>query len=268
MAIDAQTKDDIFRNPATANLHFGRYISTIQLEDMILTAIQEGVQKSTRMLLLSQKDGHRNFIESPLGLVHQPVLAVSKQGTVAAVWNEATSQGWEIQTAIVNPKKFVLEQIETVYTSQTLCLAPTAAFVGDELNIAWSGLDDGQFQIHVSRKVDGEWVVDRGLAIPGVDCFRPQLAAMSDKLLCTWDQYQSPTYHIALSQYDGSKWRSVTLPQTGEERWSCPKIVANESCAWITWLVVTDVIDDLGIIDHQVFAPVVCYDGKIGRAHV
>ena len=262
MVIDAQTKDDIFRNPTIDNLHFGRYIATIQFKDMILTAIQEGVQKSTRMLLFSQRNGNRKFIESPLGLVHQPVLAVSKQGTVAAVWNEATAEGWEIRTAIVNLEKTSLDQIETVCTSQTLCLAPTVAFVGEKLYIAWSGLDSGQFQIHVSSKMDSEWIMDRDLAVPGVDCFRPQLAAMRGKLLCIWDQYQQPTYNIALREYDGEKWRSITIPQAAHERWFYPRIVANESYAWITWLVVTDVIDDLGIIDHDVFAPVACYDGR------
>jgi len=107
-----------------------------------------------------------------------------------------------------------------------------------------------------------KWIMDRGLTVPGVDCFRPQLAAMRDKLLCVWDQYQQPTYHIALSEYDGEKWRSVTVPQPDQERWLCPRIVTNELNAWITWLVVADVIDDLGIIDHDVFAPVACYDGQ------
>jgi hypothetical protein len=55
MAIDARTKDDVFRNPTMDRRHFGRHLSTCQVNGTAVMAIQEGIGQSTRILLLVQR---------------------------------------------------------------------------------------------------------------------------------------------------------------------------------------------------------------------
>ncbi len=263
MALDAQTKDEIFRNPTTGRRHFGRYLATLRRGPDRIAAVQEGLGRDTRILLLIDRDGDRRFVELPGEKAYRPALALLPAGRLAVAWNEATDSGWAIRLARLGGEALAVERVDTVFGSDSLVMPPTLATRGEELWLAWSGLVGGDVRVRLAEALpDGTARTVDPLSPAGVDCFRPQVAAMGQRLLLAWDRYDRPDYRIDLCEYVDD--RCQTLDELGGdgERWLCPRLLAGQREALLTGLVVQDVIDDeLGIVDHGVFAPVARFDG-------
>jgi hypothetical protein len=263
MALTAQAKDDIFRNPTTGQRHFGRYLITVRVGGGMVAAVQEGVRCETRILLLVVRDGRREFIELPMGLSYRPALAVSPGGQLAAVWNEPTDDGWEIRTARIDLDALSAGPVTTIHASAELLQRPAAVFLKEQLYVAFSARIDGRFAVCVAAEGAGGWDVSESISPGDVDCCRPVLAARGPALLAAWDEYHAPDYRIRLSEYDGKAWREVDCLARPGQRWLDPRLIADDATAWLTCIIVEDVIDDeLGVIDRATYAPVVRWDGE------
>ena len=259
--MDALKKDEIFRNPESGQIHFGRNISSAFVNGTVWSAMQLGQGKQTTVLALHRrKDAAQSLVVGSEGLAHQPCLAARVDGIMSVTWNEPVEGGWEVRSAQVDTKNNTLVNEEVVFSSTNLCLPPTAAYLGNQLWVAWAGVCGENIKIHVSRKIDGQWEHLGSVSKDGIDCFRPQLAAYEGGIYLAWDQYSNKSYEVVLAEYKSGSFDVLQTLSRKNERWLCPKVIAApDGGVYLTWVVLKEVIDDLGIIDHFPFAMVAKY---------
>ena len=259
--MDAQEKDDVFRNPELTNMHFGRHISTACIDNRLWLALQMEHENSISVLVAHRDNGEGfSFIHGPDGLPHQPVIIEGPDGNPFVVWNEATDAGWEIRCSGIDIAGERFGDIETVFASERLILPPTATSYGGNLWIAWAGIDGDRVRIHVADNVSGSWCVSRLVQDSHCDCFRPCLASTQDSVYLVHDRYCSESYEIVMASLDNGTWNEIDSRGEENERWMCPRALgASDGSVWLTWVVLKEVVDKLGIIDHFAFAVVALY---------
>ncbi|MCK5801998.1 MAG: hypothetical protein KAI66_04160, partial [Lentisphaeria bacterium] len=86
---------------------------------------------------------------------------------------------------------------------------------------------------------------------PDVDSFRPQLAVLDyGRVYLVYDRYVNGTYEIVLGALANGKLHVIETLSNPGERWLTPKITAAGDTAYLVWIVLREVEDDLGIHDH------------------
>jgi len=249
---------DRFHYPAGKGPYFGRALSSACTDATLWTAVQMEEGGRNTVLLCRQNAEERSLLAlSPEGFCHQPCLAPAGGGRVVVAWNETHGDAWFIKCASVDGKSSEFERVETVYSSGRLCLPPTVTVLEGQTWVCWPCLEEDAIRIRLARKGDGGWEQFESPSPAGVNAFRPSLAANREGLLLAWDQYEGGTYKVVLAHFDGSRSHFLgTIGQEGERSF-CPKLVAcPHGGAYATWLVVQDVADSLGIVDHFAFAQV------------
>ena len=195
------------------------------------------------------------------GFCHRPALAASDEAGLAVAWNESRGAGWAVQCAFVDPDTSTAGRVETVHEGRSMCLPPAIEFQGPVLWVAWPCCDGGALRIHVAKRTSRGWERLGPTSPPGVDAFRPSLAAGGAGAFLAWDQYDAGTYSVGAARIDSAEGWRHTLSGNEGERFLCPKLTAGDEAAHVTWLALRDVTDDWGIVDHFPFAPVACVRG-------
>ena len=257
MAISAEEKDRLFRNPPAGQLHLGRAIATAAHSNCLWSAVQMGKSKATWIhLSRTDESGRESVFDTSPGGAYQPALGIGRNGNVAVVWNETGPAGWEIRGAMVEAAGSGLGPVEVVHSTKALCLPPTVVVTGDGLIAAWAQRDGDRLRVHVSRRLNGKWTPPSAVSPADVDSFRPALASDGDRVVLAWDTYLDGRYQIQVAEPVDDNWCvRATLGAEGE-RWLSPRCVCASGGAYVTWVVLQPVTDDLGIIDHQPLAMV------------
>ena len=245
-------KEQRFRYPDENVAGFGRKLSCIATADSIIVAAQTEAQRksSIALLCITLTANQRTILDTP-GNCHQPVLAVDGHGTVNVAWNEVKNNSWRIMSARINLPGNKLEAIELVAESSTLYLPPTAAHFRNELWLAWPAVNQDCIGICLARKHGGRWETITAISEQGTDAFRPHLSAGKEHLFLAWDQYRNNTYEIAYTSLCSETWSAAGILSGPGERWLLPKAVTTDNgITYLSCLVVKDVSDDLGIVDH------------------
>ena len=249
-------KQPSFHHPEPDGTYFGRVLSTACSNAAVWVAVQME-QGGRNTIALIRRNGRRRswLILDPQAYCHEPYILARPEGGVAVFWNEADEHGWALKCALVSDHADAFEQVETIASAPGLCLPPSAAWFGGDLWASWPAIVDDHIRIHVARRHDESWQVSGPVSLKGVDAFRPSISSTKDRVFLVWDQYRNGTYEIAWTAYDGTNWPAArTLSQEGE-RWFCAKAVASPNAgAYVTWVVMKEVTDDLGIVDHFPFA--------------
>lgn len=250
--ITAEKKDEIFRHPKTGTIHFGRHMSVACTDEATWAAVQMGEGASTRVLLVGRTaSGERIEVRGPDAMVHQPVIAVGPDGSVAVVWNEATDQGWAVRVARVNTTEHTLSSPVTVRESTGLCMPPTAAFEGEALRIAWAEQTGHRIAILTTvASAQGNAGVEQ-LSESDVDAFRPSLSSHDGRTVISWDEYREGRYQIVVGQWHKKGFERFEPVGAVDERWLSSRcLVTPKGEAYVVWVVLKPVIDKLGIVDH------------------
>ena len=256
-------KEQLFRYPGKNIVGFGRGLSCVTTDDVVVVAVQTEVERKNSITILCKTltDNHYRILDTP-GNCHQPVLSASRQGTVHVLWNEIDNNSWRIRSACVNPHPNRFGAVETVASSSSLYLPPTATYFRDELWVAWPAADRDGIGIQLARKHRGQWELTPRISDKGIDAFRPCLSSGEDRLFLTWDQYRHNSYEIAYSVLTSETWAETQTLSSPGERWLLPKAVSSDKgITYLSWLVLKDVSDDLGIVDHLPFAMVGAIQG-------
>ncbi|MFW5996818.1 MAG: DUF3604 domain-containing protein [Lentisphaeria bacterium] len=264
--MDAKEKDDIFRNPPPPELTLGRHISTVADKNTLWAVVQAQQDKNTYILgcavdLNSEEQQPAYFYHAEEG-VHQPFLFQPSSATdkPAVVWNEFSAGKWHIKYTEIATANRCFATSETVFSSSALCLPPSATSFQSQPAIAWTAERNGVLTIHTAFRRNGEWEVEVPFAETETDCFRPFITASANNCVLFWDEYHKQRYIIAVSEFNNGEWRQQERFGEDNERWLNPKAVtAPNGDVYVTWTVLKDVIDKLGIVDHFPFAMAACW---------
>jgi hypothetical protein len=255
---------ELFHYPEPEPTSFGRTISTAASGGRLWSAVQKRVKGRESVTVYCRDRDTVSCADLPhSGQAQQPCLTTDGDGRVVAVWNEATEDGWEIRSATLGSENHAVDESHVTHASRSLILPPTAAFLKGELWVAWAGMADGRLRIHVARHNGECW--HTGIPFPDddADAFRPSLASDGERLFLAWDQYGDKTSAIWTASFDGSEWTRAQAVPSGGERWQCPRAVAGAAGeCYVTWVVLREVTDDLGIIDHSPFAMAARFSGN------
>ncbi len=251
--IDAEAKDDIFRNPTADNPHFGRIASVVQVDGQTYAAAQ--VERGREARILAGRllpDAPWRPAQSAPGGVHQPVLC-DRGGNIDVVWNEVTTTGWMIRRARLAEGAEALAEAETVFEHEAVCLPPAVVAHDGRLYVAFAARYEGRIRIHVARQTNRGWRIARPLGTGGADRFRPRLAAHSGGLFLVFDQYRQGRYEVVLAtSTDGVRWQKAAVWGEPQARWLNPRMVCDQGgAATICWVVLRPVMDKWGVVDNQ-----------------
>jgi hypothetical protein len=250
--------------PTVNGTYYGRHLATVATEEAQWIAVQTDRAGENDILLVSILEGQRReWILQGEGFIHRPALALAGDGGASLIWNEIGDDGpgakWFIRCMSLDRSGAQIGEVEHVTSGASLCLPPTIATIDDRQAAAWPAKSskDGTIHIEVSERRGARWSAPQIVSAPGSDAFRPSLAACGGRAVLAWDQYNGERYQIVIAERGADGWmRRASLGKEGE-RWLHPQaLVTKDGRAFITWVVLREVEDSLGIIDHAPFAMV------------
>lgn len=252
---------NLFHYPQMRGPFFGRFLSTIYHKDSLWTAGQIEMEGENNIVVIQNRHGSitRTTLNSTVWC-HQPHIFTDDENRIAVVWNEVDGRTWNIRYVSHNAKTNTFERGQVISSAKTLCLPPVACTFKNELWAAWPGIEGNAIRIHVARKNRSGWDLLGYVSPEGINAFRPHFATDNKKFFLCWDQYCSGRYEILYSEYSGSGFAIKGTLSHSNERWLSPKaVVDKEGVLYITWVVLKEVSDHRGIIDHFPFAMVGYY---------
>lgn len=259
--MDAKEKDDIFRNPPPPELCLGRNISAWTGENTLWAVIQAEKKKSTHLLAcaydLAGEAKPAYFYSRDEGVQQPFIFQAPGKDTdkPAVVWNEFRENKWHVKYAEIDTAGKKFQESETIFSSPDLCLPPAATVFQQEPAVVWSGKKDNELTVFIAFRKDGIWEIDTPFRESGIDCFRPAVTVAEDKCILFWDEYRDKRYQITISERGEDGWREKRSRGEENERWLNPQAVtAPDGSVYVTWTVLRDVYDKLGIVDHFPFA--------------
>lgn len=253
-----------FNYPEPGVICFGKTPATIEHEGRIWTAIQLEKARSNTIAVFDTAGARTRpiVLDSP-GCCYQACLVPRAAGGVRAVWNEIEHGWWKIRTGVVDGASDGFAEVTTLHESERLCTGPTAARWAGALWVAWTGIAGGALRIHVARGDGASWTVGPPVSDENVDAMRPCLVAGADALYLVWDQYRDGGYEVVLSRLDDDKWRTIETLRGEGARWFYPRATAApDGRVFVTWMVMKEVTDELGIVDHFPFAMAGAWHGE------
>ena len=262
--INNDIKEQRFRFPGQDFVGFGRRLSCVTQGGALWTAAQKEDADGITLVIARTGNGETERIELPVGpLYHRPSLVAGKGQAPSVVWNEFTDETWSIKFAPLSDGPLSIGKIETVFSSLRLCQPPTGVYCGDAAHIAWPAVIDDRVRILTAVKQDGNWKVDEPISGSDVDALRPCMCVAGNSVHLFWDQYKESRYEVAGARQTGSEWEAVRPAGHPDERWFCPNVAATSAGdVYLTWVVMQEVSDDLGITEHIPFAMVGKVDGN------
>ena len=249
-------KDPSFNFPALGETCFGRALSCACGNGVTWVAAQMEARRANNLLVVRRQGQatHAVVLECD-GHGHQPVIVARPDGGAAAVWNEKHGDQWHLRCATIGDDAHEFDPAETVASSDRLFLPPSAAFLGNDLWVCWPAVAGDRIRVRLACRRDGRWDLTDPVSPDGVDAFRPSIAASRDRLFVVWDQYRNGTYQVGHTSGDGTEWAPVETLGGEGERWFCARVVATpDGTAYLIWVVLKEVTDGLGIVDHFPFA--------------
>jgi hypothetical protein len=248
------TWKDISAAGPSGNTCFGRVLSPCWSGGALWAAVQTERGGANTVALLNWAGGQRRelLLEAD-GHCQQPCLTAPPDGGVFLGWNQVSGEEWRIRCARVGPELRAFEDVETVARAGGLCLPPAAAFFREEARIAWPQLDGENIRVRVAARAGGSWGEPQAISPPGLDAFRPHLAATPHRLFLTWDQYDPglKRYEIGFAHFDGKSWSPPgTLSGEGERRLGPRLLATGGGEVYLTWVVLREVGDRWGVVDH------------------
>lgn len=239
---------------------FGRNISTAVAVNggTLWAALQLEDSGRDTVAVFRFADGRKELtvIEGE-GFCHQPGVTSFPDGQAVVVWNEALDKGdWAIRCALLDGTSGDVLKTETVHVGPAWCLPPAVSTDDGDILLAWPKHDSQAIRIHLARRSGSGWQHIGAVSEPDVDAFRPSLATTNGRVFLAWDSYKQGTYSVSIC--DVALPDSVTrLHPPPCQRWLHPKLLAAQGeTLYATWTAIEDVMDDRGIVDHAVFAPV------------
>ena len=199
-----------------------------------------------------------------VALCHRTCLSASEDGTTLLAWNAYGHGKWVVNFTFRRGDG-ADGMIERPCESARLCLPPAAASQGKDFWLAWPVWDGAGERLCAMRLAEYNWF-DTDTSKVGPGLLRPSLAATGDTVYMAADEYHDGAYRVVLMRLEGEKWtRLATLGEPGE-RWFCPRIAAGpDGAVYLTWVVMREVSDDLGIAEHWPFAMLARCDGDTVR---
>lgn len=242
-------------HPEVGDTYLGRWLAVAQSQDTLWIACQVDMQGANPLAVWRVTSPTGQALPAPLlidagGHCHQPCLAPVGERGVALVWNQADQAGWSVRHACISDGLHATP-IELVSRNATLCLPPATATSGDVLWVAWGALAQGHVRVHLAKRTAHGWEELGPVSSPGVDAYRPSLAVQGEQVYQAWDQYVEGRYEVVLAVTLGHHTRILATLGCAAERWFCPKLIAApDGAVYLTWVVLQEVTDDLGIIEH------------------
>ncbi len=251
-------KSQPFHYPEAGGTYFGRVLSTAYSKGTLWIAVQmEKEKKNTITVIRKKGEESSSAVLNSKGFCHQPCIVPKDDDDIVVIWNEVDKNTWKLRCASLSETSDKFQNIETISSSKKLYLPPSAIYFKNELWVSWPGIGDKSIRINIAKKSNNGWQILDPVSKEGIDSFRPSLASNRNEIFLAWDQYNTGRYEVASAYFDGSKWDKIKTLSQDNERWFCPKVIASDSgTAYITWVVLKEVSDQLGIIDHFPFAMV------------
>ncbi len=250
-----EMKEKYFRFPGKDFVGFSRKPSCVKQGGALWIATQKEDINGVTLVVVRDEGGKPERLELPVGpLYHAPVLVECDNGAVPALaWNQFENGSWSIKYAELCDKPLAVENIETVYSSERLCMPPSGVVCGDAAQLAWPAVDDDRVRIFTAVKQDGEWQVEPPVSGDDVDALRPCMCVANGAANLFWDQYKDGRYEIAGATRTDATWSFVEPTGHPDEHWFCPNIATTAAGVYVTWVVMKKVADDLGIVDNHAF---------------
>lgn len=204
------------------------------------------------------REGDHVPMRAPLELpahVQQPSIAADGSGGAVIAWSEWEEQGrWAVRAAWLGARGAQLERPAIVARGEGLCLPPAVAWADGRALVVWAATREGAVRVQVARGDGDDWALDAPVECGG-DSFRPCLAVGGGAAHLAWDEYREGRYRVRVARRVDGAWEHVADLGREGERWLCPRIAALPGGeAILTWVVLREVHDDLGIAEHEVFA--------------
>ncbi len=270
--MDPQKKDDIFRNPRMDVPYFGRRMSSALIDDALYTTVQSGEGRKTRPLVFTGGTvAARTLLRGEACGIHQPVMiegADTPGRGLLACWNEYTDRGWKIRAAGPGEDGGLSRSV-TVHSTGCPCLPPSACVHEGRIFIVWPEIQKGDIILNSAEaglETPREWKL-KPLPLPeragneGLHLMRPCIASGGGRLFLAWDRYAQGRYRIEAAEYHDGTWSLLGEAGTEGEWWTDAKLsVDSRGRAWMCWTAGRNVIDKLGIMDHEDFAMAACID--------
>jgi hypothetical protein len=237
---------------------FGRRLSTAVAGPALWVALQLERGRRDSILILRVEGGQRTTttIDSQ-GFCHQPAIATLPNGNAVVAWNEARQAGgWAIRCAFLDAATGVVCREETVHAGPAWCLPPAVTVDGRDVWLAWPQREESGQRIHMTRRSSTSWQQTEVVSETDADAFRPSLASANGRVFLAWDCYREGTYSLSVRDI-ASPGPTTRLSPPASQRWLNPRLLVGPGDAvHATWTVIEDVMDDRGIADHAVSAPV------------
>lgn len=246
---------NILHYPQVEGTYFDRALSTVFSDNALWIAVQIEKQRKNSVAVIqkrkNKKDSSFIIIDSP-GYCYRPTI-IAQNNTIFVAWNEVDDNGWKIKCAYINEKSNKVENVETVFSSEKLCLPPSVTYYKNELWISFPAIENNNIRIKVVKKKGEKWEILDSVSKKGIDTFRPHISSNNNGVYLTWDQYNRETYEVVLSHFETNKFERIETLSCDKERWFCPKLLCFDNDVYLSWAVLKEVTDKLGIYDHFPF---------------
>jgi len=245
-----------FHYPEVGLTCFDRWLSVAFQDDVLWLAVQmEKDRKNTIAVKRKRADATDAVVLEPEGFCLRPSLTPVGRGRVAVAWCESDARGWHVNCAELGEESETFEDVSTVFSTEGVLLPVATTAHDGTLWLAWPATTpNGCIGIHVARKRGPEWELLGVVSDRDVDAFRPSLAAGGQGAVLSYDQYRRGSYEVVVQRFAGAGWDRIdTLSREGE-RWFCSRVAAApDGPAYVSWVVMREVMDDLGVVDHVPF---------------
>jgi hypothetical protein len=252
--------------PPIEATYIDRLLTTTMSDRALWTAVQMERARANGIALYRTDTGTGERSSAELysdGYCYRPALASCGEDMLVA-WDEATDAGWAIRCARVDRGMRRNGEDVTVYSSDRLCLPPSIACRGEEAWIAFAAEHAGAIRVMVASRVNGGWSQPIPVSPEGIDAFRPCIRPGPGGMVLAWDQYRDARYEVLVARGGAAGFATVASASQEGERWFCPKVLCTDEAAYLVWVVLSEVTDDLGIHDHAAFAMV----GSVGKDRI
>ena len=256
--------------PKPGVMCFGRVPSVAALPGTFWTAIQTETGRKSDLLVYRTTG---NDVETRRvgcqGNAYQPCIVVLDRETLFLTWNEVADRRWRLRSCTVDARTFSFSTPQTLRTSGNLLTAPSATVCRGEAIVVWSERSDDAIGVRMAAQDGDTWALSGILSEVGVDCLRPQVAALDDgRVFLTYDRYVDGTYGVVLAEIVDGEPHVVQVLHRQGERWLTPRILAHRDAVFLLWIALKEVEDGLGIRDHAACAMTGSFrDGEFALLH-
>ncbi|MFW5798775.1 MAG: hypothetical protein ACOCXX_03870, partial [Planctomycetota bacterium] len=247
--------DDLFRYPPASPTCYGRSPVVAVSGKVVWAAIQKRQGgREFPMLVRTEGDRRRQLDLPSQGQCYQVAIDVDDQGHVHLLASEVRGDQWVLTCRVLDDSGAPISETVDVTTPGGAIRHPSIVCTEAGPVAVWSQLSGGRFRIHTLDLGDPS-ARPTIVSSDRYDAHRPHLAHGGGRLVLAWDEADGPRHHVCVVERSGSDWSSAAVLSHPAERWFCPRVaVSGGGRAYVTWVVLAEVMDELGILDHLPFA--------------